>query len=144
MKRMRPCFPYTSQYVLQKIDPEIFMGEVHHWLWRIWQVKKQILKVKNEEGLWLGKNAKMGVVKKSLCPSLASFTFLKNSLFSSPLFSYHVLIDWSSGRAGRKNIWFDVMTCGPSAFPWNSWDFALYTKVRMLSGLPQFGDCFLL
>ena len=62
MKRMRPCFPYTNQYVLQKIDPEIFMGEVHHWLWHIWQVKKQILKVKNEEGLWLGNNAKMGAL----------------------------------------------------------------------------------
>ena len=122
-----------------------FSGKVHYWWWRTWQVKKQILKVKNqeEEDLWPGNNMKVGVVQKHLCPRQAFFTHVKNSLFSSSLFSYFVFIDWSSGRAGRENIWLEVMTYGPSALSWNSWVFAFCTQISMFSGLPQFGDCFL-
>ena len=86
----------------------------------------------------------MGIVKKPLCPILAFFTFVKNFLFSSPLFSYYVLIDFSRGRVGRENIWFEVMTYGPSALLWNPWVFAFHTQISILSGLSQFGDCFLL
>ena len=66
-----------------------FSGEVHHRWWRIWQVKKQILKVKNqeEEDLWQGNNMKMGVVQKHLRPRQAFFTHVKNFLFSSALFN---------------------------------------------------------